>query len=705
MIINQTFNISPRVLKHLGNDLIKDESIAIFELVKNSYDACASRCDIFFQTSDNNPNIVNEIMIKDNGFGMNLFTIQNVWLTIGTDNKAKNTKENSCGRLPLGEKGIGRLSVHKLGNIIEMYTKTRDDKEVHVYIDWNQIENIHSLEQFIIKIEEKDNPVIFKNNSTGTFLKVRQLKGNWDSRGKLRDIYRTLLTFSTPFESTELFTVEATSNNSKLFDNLPKVQDILQTAMYKCEATISGSTILEFDYEFAPWTTIIDKIEGRNKDALDEIDKTLYQKIDTKKKEVIDLEDYEIGKIKFKLFVFEKNTLLKNFYPFGIQSVNEYLKYNGGVRVFRDGIRVFNYGEQGNDWLGIDAKRVGRVGGNISNNIILGAVNLDRKTSRALEEKTNREGFIENEAYEAFEKAIECVLSLFVREINLDKQRIKAVFNSEKRSEPVVSDLNDLEDYIRVADDKDIAKETKTQLLSYVGRIKNSYDNIKDLLIKQAGLGLSLGVIVHETEKMIARSIKAIQEKNYDDSLYYVQMLNKIVERSSYILKKSDIKSIQLSKLVEKALDTVRFRFKDHKIKLINEYSSSELMGKLPETQSISMLLNLLDNAIFWTCISKDESNRSITIKVTDAIDGYHSIVIADSGNEFNMPEEMLTTPFVSGKPLNSGTGLGLYLVDLFMKEIGGKLKFPEKGDIDFGSEADERDSTHAVVALCFKKN
>lgn len=41
------FNISPRILKHLGNDLIKDELIALFELVKNSYDACASRCEIF----------------------------------------------------------------------------------------------------------------------------------------------------------------------------------------------------------------------------------------------------------------------------------------------------------------------------------------------------------------------------------------------------------------------------------------------------------------------------------------------------------------------------------------------------------------------------------------------------------------------------------------------------------------------------------
>ena len=235
------FSISPRILKHLGNDLIKDESIALFELVKNSYDACATKCEMFFKTNQH-ANIVDELTIKDNGLGMCLSVIENVWLTIGTDNKAKNIKENDCGRLPLGEKGIGRLSVHKLGNIIEMYTRSENHKEVHVFIDWNQIDSIDSIDEFIIKVEENDVPVIFKND-TGTYIKVHQLKGSWDSRGKLRDIYRTLLTFSTPFDSNESFRVNVSSNNPKLFDDLPKVEDILQMAMYKCEATISGSII------------------------------------------------------------------------------------------------------------------------------------------------------------------------------------------------------------------------------------------------------------------------------------------------------------------------------------------------------------------------------------------------------------------------------------------------------------------------------
>ncbi|WP_332913803.1 hypothetical protein [Algoriphagus boritolerans] len=64
-----------------------------------------------------------------------------------------------------------------------------------------------------------------------------------------------------------------------------------------------------------------------------------------------------------------------------------YLRENGGVRVYRDGVRVYNYGERDNDWLGIDLKRVHRVGGNVSNNIVIGSVKIKRDSSTGLIEK------------------------------------------------------------------------------------------------------------------------------------------------------------------------------------------------------------------------------------------------------------------------------------------------------------------------------
>lgn len=131
--MKESFSITPRIIAHFGEDLIKNESIALLELVKNSYDACANTCIIDFNTNNEQ---LESLTITDDGFGMNLNTIKTVWLVIGTDFKHKKLGPNCCGRFPLGEKGIGRLGVHKLGNKITLISKTGNDKEVHLSINW-----------------------------------------------------------------------------------------------------------------------------------------------------------------------------------------------------------------------------------------------------------------------------------------------------------------------------------------------------------------------------------------------------------------------------------------------------------------------------------------------------------------------------------------------------------------------------------------
>lgn len=99
------FTITPRVIAHLGEDLIKNESIALLELVKNSYDANANSCIVTFSFDEYDE--LERLSIEDDVDGMSMDIIRNVWLVIGTDYKQKivKRKENK-GRLPLGEKGI-----------------------------------------------------------------------------------------------------------------------------------------------------------------------------------------------------------------------------------------------------------------------------------------------------------------------------------------------------------------------------------------------------------------------------------------------------------------------------------------------------------------------------------------------------------------------------------------------------------------------
>ena len=117
--------------------------------------------------------------------------------------------------------------------------------------------------------------------------------------------------------------------------------------------------------------------------------------------------------------------------------LTSYLDENGGIRVYRDGIRVYNYGESGDDWLGLDLRRVNIPTRRISRNIILGAVHLSLESSGRLIEKTNREGFVENDACDRLRKIVLGALGALEEERQFDKERIRRL--TEKPSDPTVS--------------------------------------------------------------------------------------------------------------------------------------------------------------------------------------------------------------------------------------------------------------------------
>ena len=485
--MKESFSITPRIIAHFGEDLIKNESIALLELVKNSYDACASTCIIDFNTNNEQ---LESLTITDDGFGMNLNTIKTVWLVIGTDFKHKKLEPNCCGRFPLGEKGIGRLGVHKLGNKITLISKTENDKEVHLSINWATLNHAKKINDFTIEVDENETPIYFKDGKTGTRIIINDLKTTWDRR-QIREVYRNLTSLNSPFSgANDSFKVDIRSN-SNLFSGLPSFDDIKDSGLYFGHCVMKGRLIEDFKYEFKPWSSLSKVDKGRKVEKKHLIEEDLYIKgikevIDEKgkKKNVeydIDLNDFEIGDIEFDVIIYEMDAQIFSFVNAEKSSIKSYLKENGGVRVYRDDVRIYDYGERDNDWLGIDLKRVHRIGGNVSNNIILGSVKLKRSQSFGLKEKTNREGFIENDSYVALVNAVDYALSLIVRERNVDKALLTTLYKKDRVIEPVLSDLNDV---IELVENKIPEKEIKDEILKYLYRINEQYKEVKEVLIK-----------------------------------------------------------------------------------------------------------------------------------------------------------------------------------------------------------------------------
>lgn len=700
--MKHTFAITPRVIAHLGEDLIKNENIALVELVKNSYDAQATFCEVeFFFIGDE----LSKITITDDGVGMDLDTIENAWLVIGTDNKKKQLEQPSSGRLPLGEKGIGRLGVHKLGRKIQIQTHKFGYNEVVIDIDWTKLEKANSIDDFPIQVTEQipsSLPI-----PHGTKITISDLKGDWNRR-KLRNVYRDLASLNSPFnERTDSFVVEVKSNTN-VFEGLPPIADILKVAMYRGHCVIDGDEIKDFYYQFTPWESL-SNIQGREVRVLSEEDKYLKRRKDiatsrNRNKIVLEdfnLSDYKIGKIILDFFIFEKDTAVFSFMNMERTILNSYLRENSGVRVYRDGVRIYNYGEKDSDWLSLDLNRLKRAGDNISNNIIIGSVGISRRESTDLKEKTNREGFIENEAYFAFVDAVTYALDLITRYRNTDKRRLINVYKKDKRViEPVLSDLNSAVEIIK---DKVSDEKAREDILHYLNRVNDQYIEVRDILIRSANAGLNLGGVIHDMEKQVDALISCIENNNFESVKNIALNLEHIISGYTVFLKKTSIKTTNVSTIVSAVIDNNKFRFADHRIKIYSNRKNVDFEAKLSQTESIGALTNLIDNSIYWVSQSRQD-DRKIYVYITDEIDNYISIVVCDNGCGFKMPPEQALRPFITGKPLNTGMGLGLHIAHEVMQAMKGKLLILDANEIDLPDTAKKYQINKAIVALCFPK-
>ena len=697
--MKKAFTISPRVIAHLGEDLIKNESIALLELVKNSYDAYASVCHVDFHYEGS---ALVTITITDDGKGMNRETVENVWLTIGTDKKKKELQSGVGVRLPLGEKGIGRLGVHKLGRQITMQTMAESMRGVEVNINWQLLEDAHTIDDFKVQVDDYDSWDLYPH---GTRIVISDLKGSWDNR-KLRQVYRDLTSLNSPFGSkNDTFRVEITTNSS-VFEGLPRVEDILQVAMYRVRCSIEGNSITDFHYEFRPWPQL-DRIQGRLVDTIDEDECQLLHRVEyfdergktRYRTEPFSIGDYHIGKIDIELAIFEKDTSVFGLMNMERTSLNNYLKENGGIRVYRDDVRVYNYGEKDNDWLSLDYRRILRAGGNIGNSLVLGAVSLERRCSTDLKEKTNREGFIENEAFFSFVDAVAYAIDIVTRFRNIDKERLISVYKQDKKViEPVVSELNTAMQLVEKAVSD---RHDREEILDCLTRVNHQYQDVRDVLLRSANAGLNLGVVIHELDKQVAALQGYAERGMLEDVKKISDRLEKTIGGYTVLLSNSSIKDTEVSQIVGIVLETNQFRFQDHKIKVFSNRKSSELRAMLSKSEAIAALTNLIDNSIYWVSKSRIE-DRMIYVYITDQFKGFVSIVVSDNGPGFKLPPEIAIQPFMTGKPMNTGMGLGLHVSHEVMIAMKGKLMILDKNELVLPDKAKDLGIDRSVVALCF---
>ena len=688
------FKPRARLLRLLGDELIRDPNIAIFELVKNAYDADSSSAKVsMLNIADRKKG---RIVVEDDGTGMDWETVTGVWFELGTDYRVKQRSNKDgrspkFGRLPLGEKGVGRFAAGKLGDVVKLTTRARNQPEIVIRINWNQLLKHEYMSDAHIRVTTRK-PTAFKGGRTGTRIEISSLRDDW-TRGMARNAHRSIASICSPFGDSGDFnpTLRLRPDYGWL-TGLLEPKTVIEQALFRASGTIHGlknqGNFLTYDYQFTP-PLGMNRVEGREVTDTDYKLPVTWDEVEGSSR-ILSIADHNIGDVSFELFIFDLDPHTLSFATGDRRGFRQFLNQNGGIRVYRDGIRVYNYGEPGDDWLDLGGRRVNVPTRRLSNNIVIGGFFLDLENSSDLVEKTNREGFVESQSYRSFRDAVMTAVDRITTKRNEDKIRIRNAY--AKRRESLVEAIEDLREGLQ-------RRGLSDELGPYVDLVEREYVAVRDRLLTAAGAGLSLTVVIHEVEKGIQELNKAVDR---DVSVSRVRELAKhlseLVDGLTYLTRSSGRRVEKASDLVRQALFNTEYRLQYHNVRVVSGFKSGgrDFRFRGSRRLIIATLMNLIDNAIYWLD-QKGGPDKRLYIGPSFDLPGGPAIVVADNGPGFKDPPEFLVEPFVSTKP--DGMGLGLHLTDEVMKVHEGRMAFPESDELDLPSFL-----TGAVVALIFKE-
>jgi signal transduction histidine kinase len=393
---SKNFKVSSALKNIIGSELITNDFIAVFELVKNSFDAHATSVVIRFLDLDgDNPRLV----IQDNGKGMDQQDLENKWLFVAYSAKKDGTEDYrnsiSSNRIHAGAKGIGRFSCDKLGRRLKIYTRknaTSEHPTSVLSIKWQDFEQDSTVEFEKILVnyyEHEDNPYSLDH---GTVLEISDLRESWD-REKLLKLRRSLEKLINPNQGNdaENFSVQLEVPSEKVLDDL--MEEISPWS-------IINGPIKNFLFEnLGLKTTFINvKIspDGRTMTTrLEDRGTLIFEIVENNPVE------YEGKRLKdLEISLFALNTSAKMFFTkyMGVR-VGAY----GSVFLYKNGFRIHPVGEVGDDSLGIDSRKTQGTSRFLGTRDVVGRIEINGDNPDFQEVSSRDGGLVRNRAYEALQ--------------------------------------------------------------------------------------------------------------------------------------------------------------------------------------------------------------------------------------------------------------------------------------------------------------
>lgn len=710
-----------RLLRTLGEELISNEVVAVIELVKNSYDADATRVLVRFigplEAGQGSVEVI------DNGHGMELNTVKSVWMEPATPSKREKPRSETFQRRQLGEKGIGRFASSRLAHEMEVISRREDaTKEVYAVFDWRQFDNDNKYLDEILILWEERTPAEIKpggpiellwkteNNlpaatelGHGTILRMTGLKQQWGAK-QFGDLRRALARLVSPKATKEEdFEIELDlPSDFAEFSSKIEAPEILKHPHYLARGCIGadGSYVLRCEIRAEG---IVRDFKGRFQRISDSKRRCEVRGIESDEMPK-GSEDIACGPLDVELRVWDRDDLgnvIQKTHS-SVQDVRRDLDAVAGINVYRDGFRVLPYGEPLDDSFRLDRRRVQNPTLRLSNNQIYGTVGISADGNPNLRDQSNREGLQQNLAFEDLREIMWLVLGRIEEMRYVSKRPKKGDGRSARPVGGLFSgiDLKPISDYIakQLPQDqaaRELVAKTEEALDGQLKEIQTVLARYQRL----ATMGQLIDHVLHEGRQPIA-SINNEAQLGISDTDRHEQVdkafATRLRGRFTIIRKQGDVLATAFRRMEpfggrkrgKPSQLYIEEIVRDAFAVFAGDIDRLAIRTTLPDTQTLvradsaeiqEVIINLLQNSLYWL-EQASEADREIAVVVERKSPDHVELLFSDSGP--GVPDENGETifdPYFSTKP--EGVGLGLAIVgEIVTDYYGGSLQLLRNG-------------------------
>lgn len=676
----------PRVFAALGADLVTNDVVAVIELVKNSYDAYAKEVWVRLGVEDGDA----YMEIEDDGHGMTEEVIRDVWCLVATPYKEHHrevVREGATRRVS-GQKGLGRLSVGRLGQRLTLLTKAKGHPCWQVEVDWAGLAAGNDLDNSTVELRRRRQSVLRHNS--GTLLRIHALASPWDE-DQCEELKHNLERLISPFKDVEDFKVHfvATTEDGEQVQTTISSPPFLAKPKYWIFGEVDGEGNVAAQYEYraiatddqrdaratVPWHRISPLADSPTVAAGEPVTSATCGPFS------FDIRAWDI--------TLQGTQEIADRYALQRGRIRAAIRANKGISVYRDGVLVLPKSDGAIDWLGLDLRRISRVGERLSTSQLVGYVSITADGNPGVKDTSDRERLAASPEVTEFQTILKAIIGELEKE--RDQDRLKDI--KETPMEDLLSAVS-AEDAI-----KDVRKLARVGLpaKNAIPVLRNLQKSLigtrKDIerrfvyYSRLATVGTVAHMLVHEIcnrTTAITRFLRIFKQDaktgelgRFRKPLKMARESVKALERLSDVflpLANRNFKRGRRTSVVEERIEAC---LRLHETDL----ERRQIQISVPDTRTVvavdpgeldAIIINLVSNSVYW--LNEVETDRYLEFGVEVSSDPKKvSIRALDTGPGIQPEDvERVFWPGVTRKP--DGIGMGLTVAAELVAAYGGQM-------------------------------